>query len=310
MVSESPHDRRIRIAAFDWLKNQVEFHGDVLPRSVLEEGFVFGETRVTLVGPSGIWKPKAISSIPLSISTIYEGPYDDSFSDEGLLLYKYRGINPNHRDNAGLRNAMAKRVPLIYFHSIVKGRYLAVWPIFIVGDDPSRYTFTVAVDEARFANPGVEKDWDDLRVAENGKDEARRAYITTVVRQRLHQRSFRERVLRAYREQCSLCRLRHLELLEVAHIIPDGEPGGDPVVPNGISLCKLHHAAFDKYILGIRPDYQVEIREDILRETDGPMLQHGLQDLHGRSIIVPRKEGLRPNPDLLLRRFQRFRQAS
>ena len=93
--------------------------------------------------------------------------------------------------------------------------------------------------------------------------------------------------------------MKHAELLDAAHIIPDSEPEGDPVVPNGIALCKLHHAAYDRHILGIRPDYVVEIREDILNEIDGPMLQHGIKELHEQRILVPRDNELKPNPVLL-----------
>lgn len=35
---------------------------------------------------------------------------------------------------------------------------------------------------------------------------------------------------------------------------------------NGMALCKIHYASFDAHILGIRPDFVVEIREDILAE--------------------------------------------
>ena len=38
---------------------------------------------------------------------------------------------------------------------------------------------------------------------------------------------------------------------------------------NVLSLCKIHHAAYDKNILGISPDYQVKVRIDILDEVDG-----------------------------------------
>jgi putative restriction endonuclease len=140
--------------------------------------------------------------------------------------------------------------------------------------------------------------------------EARRAYITTVARKRLHQQSFRERVLRAYRERCSLCRLGHSELLEAAHIVPDREPEGVPEVSNGISLCKLHHAAFDSFLLAITPEYRVEIRRDLLEETDGPMLQHGLKEMHERSIILPTERTSWPDPDALDARYQRFKRAS
>ena len=106
--------------------------------------------------------------------------------------------------------------------------------------------------------------------------EIRRRYVTRLVRQRLHQQAFRKRVLDAYREHCAICRLRHQELLEAAHIVADRDPEGEPKVSNGLALCKLHHAAFDCDIIGVRPDYVVEIREDVLEEIDGPMLQHGL----------------------------------
>ena len=69
-----------------------------------------------------------------------------------------------------------------------------------------------------------------------------------------------------------MCALGHRELLDAAHIIPDTDPRGLPVIQNGIALCKIHHAAYDRNILGIRPDYVVEIHQRLLDEIDGPML--------------------------------------
>jgi len=47
--------------------------------------------------------------------------------------------------------------------------------------------------------------------------------------------------------------------------------GGEPVVPNGVSMCKIHHAAFDAGIFGVDPDgVRVEVRADVLSEIDGP----------------------------------------
>jgi len=299
-------DRRIRLAAFDWLGKQVDLHGDVLPRQILAQGFVFEDTRIPLISPKGIFKPKALPEYPLSITTAPHGPYDDSFSPEGLLLYRYRGTDPYHRDNVGLRNAMRDIVPLVYFHGVVPGRYLAVWPVFLIADDPQHLTFTVAVDERYSINSYMDESIP--HVADSDAD-ARRIYITSSVKQRLHQRGFRERVLHAYREQCAFCRLKHLELLDAAHIIPDNEPGGDPIVNNGVALCKLHHAAFDRFMIGIRPDYVIEVRKDILKEKDGPMLLHGLQGMHLKKILLPRNADLRPHPELLEQRYERFRMA-
>lgn len=294
------------MATFEWLADQVDIYGDVLPRPLLTLGFEIRGQRISLMSQQGIFKPRAFKEIRLSITTTLKGPYDDSFDSDGLLLYRYRGTDPNHRDNTGLRSAMQQQVPLIYFHAIVKGKYLAVWPVYIVWDDPSSLTFTVAVDDVKFVSESTQTDWDNLRVADSSKDESRRVYITAAVRQRLHQRSFREKVLRAYRDQCAFCQLKHLELLDAAHIVPDSEPGGDPIVTNGSALCKLHHAAFDKYFLGVRPDYMIKVRHDVLGEKDGPMLLHGLQGLHRRRIVIPARKVQRPDPELLRRRYERF----
>jgi putative restriction endonuclease len=153
--------------------------------------------------------------LPISITTTCNSPYSDSFTPEGLLNYKYRGTNPNHPDNVGLRDLMHKKIPLIYFHCIVPGKYLATWPVFIMGDDRYSLTFTVAVDDQAYLDKEiVDKAFD------SDSDMHRRTYLTSMVKHRLHQRSFRERVLSAYHNQCKLCKLKHLELLDAAHIIP------------------------------------------------------------------------------------------
>ncbi len=305
-METSPYkDSQVRSLAFRWLREQVDRLGDdVLPRALLAQGFVFQGSRVPLLGPQGIFKPRVLPEIPLSITTAPRGPYDDSFGSDGLLAYRYRGTDPGHRENVGLRLAMRHGIPLVYFHGVVPGKYLAVWPVFIVGDDPQGLTFTVAVDDAQAIRDGLGQ---GAGVADDAS--ARRVYITSRVRQRLHQRGFRERVMQAYRGQCAMCRLKHTELLDAAHIIADTEAGGDPVVVNGLALCKIHHAAFDRHILGVSPDYRILVREDILHETDGPMLRHGLQELQGGHLLVPRREDLKPDRERLARRFEEFRKA-
>ncbi len=301
----SQDDYIIRRAAFDWLESQNMLHGDVLPRDILAQGFEWEGQRVPLLGPQGIFKPR-ILDIPLSITTIPSGPYDDGYSDNGMLLYRYRGVDPQHRDNVGLRRAMHERIPLIYFFRLDKGKYLAVWPVFIVEDQPKSLTFKVQVDDAQSVNNIVLAHENENNLNDDG-GEARRTYITAAVRQRVHQRSFRVRVLKAYQQQCAMCRLRHEELLDAAHIIPDADPDGEPVVSNGLALCKIHHAAFDRKFLGIRPDYVIEVRGDIMQESDGPMLQHGLKGMHNTSLWVPRKQAERPNSNYLARRYEEFK---
>jgi putative restriction endonuclease len=296
---ESPSNHKIRMTVFDWLSIQVNLHGDVLDWQLLSNGFIYEGQRIPLLGPQGIWKPARIEKYPLSITTIPESIYDDRISEENTLHYHYRGTDPNHRDNVGLREAMKDRIPLIYFHRVIKGKYLVHWPVYVTGEDRRNSLFVVQADTIIIAKAEYLND--------SAVDEGRRRYITTEVIQRLHQRTFREKVLAAYREHCSICSLRHRELLDAAHIIPDKE-GGDPVVQNGLSLCKLHHAAFDQNIIGVNPDYFVEVREDILKEIDGPMLKYGLQKLHFQKIILP-GPSKRPNKEWLERRYEKFRRA-
>lgn len=301
-------DDRVRLAAFDWLAEQVAAHGEVLSRELLQRGFELEGVRVPLLGPQGIFKPAVLAELPLSIVTSPKSPYADGFGPDGLLQYRYRGNDPAHRDNVGLREAMRRRVPLVYFHGVAPGQYLASWPVYIVGDQPGTLTFSVVVDDVATVRntPGEQP---TQTVPDDAALFSRRAYVTRQTRTRLHQQAFRVRVLRAYQKQCACCRLRHEELLDAAHIIPDSEPEGEPIVSNGIALCKLHHAAFDGLFIGISPDHIIRVRPDLLEEEDGPMLLHGLQGLNGKKIVLPHIAAFQPNPDLLQRRFELFRKA-
>jgi putative restriction endonuclease len=298
MYSEDAQSRSIRLGVFEWLNRASAINGNEFTRKELEQGAVVNGQRVILVGPQGIFKPAQINHYPLSITTTTNSPYRDAFSTKSdFLLYKYRGDDPNFHENRKLRESIAQGIPLVYFHSTIPGKYLAIWPVFIVADNPSELTFTVAADDALQLNYPRDDEQPNLR----------RAYVTREVRQRIHQQTFRERVLQAYQERCSICQLRHTSMLDAAHIIPDSAPEGEPIVPNGLSLCKLHHAGYDRMFFGIRPDYSIEVRRDILEEKDGPMLKHGLQEIHDTRIHVPRSARLKPDPERLERRYDEFR---
>ena len=306
-------DHRVRLGAFRFLAQATALHGDTLPDPVLRQGFEFEGQRVPLVSPQGIFKPAILSDMPLTIRTapVVEGkqrPYEDEVGADGFLVYRYRGTDPQHPDNVGLRRALQRQAPLIYLYGVVPGWYRPVWPVYVQHDDPAALAFHVAVDDPAVRQETTDSD-PTVSVAADAGSEVRRRYITASTQLRLHQSAFRMRVLRAYQEKCAICRLRHPELLEAAHIVPDRDPRGEPTVTNGVSLCVLHHAAFDRHIVGIRPDYRIEIRTDILEETDGPMLKHGLQGFQGADIHKPHRPELWPRQDFLEERYQLFRRT-
>ena len=46
-------DHNVRIAAFNWLSEQVAIHGDVLPLTLLKKGFTYQNKPVHLVSRQG-----------------------------------------------------------------------------------------------------------------------------------------------------------------------------------------------------------------------------------------------------------------
>lgn len=295
----------IRAAAFARIARLRDTYGGRIPRAALMEGVVVVGKRIPIWNyQKGIFKPAAFGrdGAALSIQTSVDSPYADvQDAETGEIAYKYRGTDPNHPDNVALRRAMELRQPLIYLIAVDPGYYDAILPVYVAHDSPAALQFTLAVDQ--YAMAFAPDTADPVRTA------LRREYTTRTVLQRLHQQRFRRTVLAAYRERCCICRLHHPELLDAAHILPDRHPKGEPIVPNGLGLCTIHHSAFDANIIGIDPSARVHVRADILAETDGPMLRYGLQETEGIRLLLPHKSDLRPNPDFLAERFELFRAA-
>jgi putative restriction endonuclease len=93
--------------------------------------------------------------------------------------------------------------------------------------------------------------------------------------------------------------------MDAAHIIGDIEEQGDATVKNGLSLCSIHHRAFDQDLVGITPAYVVRVSRRLLDEEDGPMLEL-LKGFDRRPIVVPRRRAAQPDRERLAVRFERF----
>lgn len=257
-------ENELRAAAFLWLDEQIAHHGDVLEGGLLKRGFDFQGQRVPLAVQQGIHKPKFVEAA-LTLRTSFDSPYADHFDGEETLVYRYRGTDPNSWDNRAARRAFEMQLPLIYLHAVSDKppKYVVVRPVFIVADDPPDLAFRLKAESLA----------GELSAALGGASEVRelkRAYGTRLAHTRLHQATFRERVLDAYRQQCSMCRLRHPRLLDAAHIVPDTDPLGEPVVSNGLSLCRIHYGAFDVHYLSVEPDtYRIRVQPALLKEKDG-----------------------------------------
>jgi len=296
-VRQAEFSRLVRRSAMSWLDQR---RVDLVTQTFLASFEYDGHSLPLMDRQRGIRKPAGMEAA-LSIRTVFTEPggtppYADAAGPDGPIRYKYRGNDPLHPENKALRRAYLDGLPLIWFVGIAPAQYKPVYPVWIVGDEPEQLQFAIALDQGqRLIKPG-----EDI-----GADTKR--YMERLNQVRLHQPMFRARVLAAYDSHCALCRLGHVELLDAAHIIPDGRPHGDPVVPNGLAMCKIHHAAYDRNILGVRPDLVVDVQQDILDEIDGPMLRHGLQEMKGLRITVPSSRRSRPDRMRLEERYEEFR---
>lgn len=287
-------------AALDVLRAQF---GTELPyRDGLDRGFAFRGRRVPFLNyQKGIHRAGAQrGTAALSIQTSANSPYGDAPSELGFR-YAYRAGSIDQPDNRALRAAHELLTPIVYFIATRPGRYDAVFPAFVVGDDPAGREVLVSVGEMT----GPLEAREPILVV----DPIGRRYTFREVRVRVHQARFRARVIPAYREQCAICRLKEIDLLDAAHIIGDAESEGEPSVANGLSLCSIHHRAFDRDLVGVSPDLRVNISHRLLEDVDGPMLDV-LKGFDGAPLEVPRRTDWQPNRDALAARFERFRAAA
>lgn len=175
--------------------------------------------------------------------------------------------------------------------------FVSIAPVYLFQADPANGQYTLAISN-------------ELRSAFHSATPLDAANAEAITRRRLHQPAFRLRVMDAYSDRCAICLLGHPQLLDAAHITPDRDVRSVPEVTNGISLCKIHHSAFDSNIVGIRPHYVVQVSQPLLEEIDGPMLRHGLQDFHGRTLRdLPKRRADELDTSLLEESYVEFQRA-
>jgi putative restriction endonuclease len=296
-------DDDVRSSCFASLDVLCAKFGDDLPYvGGLDAGFSFRGRRVPFLAyMKGIHRA-AVQQGPaaLSINTSSASPYEDEETAEGVL-YAYRTGDVDQPDNRALRAAKDLAVPIVYFVGTRPGWYKPFYPCYIVADDP--VARRVLVTKGAMAGPMEEREPVLL------EDPIERQYAVREMRVRVHQARFRGRVIPAYRTQCAICRLRELRLLDAAHIVSDANVLGEPTVDNGISLCAIHHRAFDQNLVAVTPAYEVAVSPRLLEDDDGPMLDL-LKGFDGASIVVPQRRSQRPDPDRLTRRYEAFLTAT
>ena len=296
-------DEDVRSSCFASLDVLCAKFGDDVPyRDGLDAGFAFRGTRLPFLTPyKGIYRARAQSGpAALSINTSFESPYADEETLDGVL-YAYRAGEVHHPDNRALRAAYELAVPIVYFVGTRPGWYRPFYPCYVVRDDLTARTVLVT----KGSMVGTLDEREPVLL----DDPVERRYAVREMRVRVHQARFRGRVIPAYRTQCAICRLKELRLLDAAHIVSDADVLGEPTVDNGLSLCAIHHRAFDQNLVAVTPTYAVEVSPRLLADEDGPMLEV-LKGFDGAQIVVPQRRSHRPDPDRLSLRYEAFLEAA
>ncbi len=287
-------EQAIRADVFRWLdKVFIDGGGYEIHHTVLKSYEFQGERIPLLDTGKGIRNPATFSSTLSIMSGWKVNRYSDRHDDDGWVTYSYRAGEGG--DNIKLIRAFEQQDPIVYFRAVREGFYFPYYPITITANDPVNRVVRFPLEQS-LSLLGDPMDY----------SEQQRRYAEGIVRSRLHQPLFRAKVLHAYASACTVCHLRHAELLDAAHIVADSDELGIAHVTNGLALCKLHHAAYDRSLMGITPDYRVRINAALLDEIDGPMLRHGLQDMHNQKITLPRNPKAKPSAERLAARFEEF----
>ncbi len=122
-------------------------------------------------------------------------------------------------------------------------------------------------------------------------------------------RGFRQAVIEAYDYKCAFCGMKihtpHTSLWEVqaAHIVPNDKQGRDDVL-NGISLCRLHHWAFDVGWFTLQNDFTIMVSSKVnsLPADYGRMGEYDFIRGHAKQkskILLPKRKEIYPHQNAM-----------
>ena len=128
-----------------------------------------------------------------------------------------------------------------------------------------------------------------------------RRYAVFSTKKALRDIGFRNRVLTAYGNKCALCGLQ-LKLLDAAHILPVFHADSTDETSNGVSLCTLHHRAYDRGFVTFDERYGTHVNEEMVKDFRKTSHDGGIDDFRRiikPLIILPPDRRDRPNPDFV-----------
>ena len=109
--------------------------------------------------------------------------------------------------------------------------------------------------------------------------------------------NFKIKVYDAYNNKCAMCGIG-LKLIEAAHIVPFSHKLGTDEIDTGISLCSIHHDAYDRSLIYFNEKFDIIINESKMEYLEKVGLDFGYRKFEKLSfdkIQLPNNHTHRPN---------------
>ena len=178
---------------------------------------------------------------------------------------------------------------------VVWSRYYGHW-------DQLAYDAEILIAKLRHKEleQSLDIDLSNLPLGEERKQEVKR---------RINQCFFRNAVLSSYENRCCITGINNPKLLHACHIAGWSEDDANRTNPqNGLCLNVLLHKAYDEHLLGISPDYEIFVSDELfgdkLKYVDNSTREY-MRGYNKRKLIMPKR--FIPDRDLLAIHFDAFK---
>lgn len=241
-----------------------------------------------------------------------DGPYGDDVTG-GQFEYIGEGLHGDQSEsspgNSTLIDAIGEAIPVHFFYKssdAVEWKYHGVVSVvdheFTERDGRDVIVFTIEHQNTE-RERGSSTDG-NLNAATDSPQITNEEDRFVESRRRERDAQFVEDVRAAYDRTCVVCGCRRetpdgRPEVEAAHVYPKAERGVDEV-HNGVTLCRLHHWAFDAGWIAFTDDYEIMVKDAPEREG-----YYEFKQLEGNSLVFPEESSVRPHPDFVAKHRDR-----
>ncbi len=143
--------------------------------------------------------------------------------------------------------------------------------------------YLAAIYRAEYSKQTIEKELHIMPKDFVGKERE------AVIKQRVNQKAFHDMIFANYENRCAITGINIPSLLIASHIVPWADNVKERLNPaNGICLSALYDKAFDKGLIGIRPDdYSIILSKELMSYNKEDFFKKHFLEIENKNIILP-----------------------